>query len=143
MQENKSYSTLYAFKAFCPLMVIYSLFALAFVVLSFTGVSLPLGAQAFESTAASRIVTTIAGLLGLVAALIGSSAAKTMHTGLLRVCGMCSILMIALYCVTMVLADGHTNPHAWIILGSTSIIPGAFGGYALRLAAKGWDDRGR
>lgn len=137
MQQNDFYATLHAFKAMCPLMIIYSLLALAFVVVALLGFSLPLGAQEFEATLPSRIVTTVAGLLGLISGIVGMRASKTENTRVVKVCGYLSIIMIILYCAAMVLADGHTNPHAWIILGSTSVVPGSFGGYAIKLAKNG------
>lgn len=140
MNNSNGYSTLHSFRAYCPLMTIYSILALLFVIVAMMGISLPFDLQTFEGSTTIRIVTAAAGILGLIASFVGIHAAKVKSSGQLRLCGILSILMILLYCVTMVLSDGHTNPHVWILLGSTSIIPGSFGGTALRLAAKGWDD---
>lgn len=139
-KNSNAYSKLASFSAYCPLMVIYSILVLLFVIVAMAGIPLPLDAQTFEGSTAVRIVSIAAGILGLIAALIGSHAAKTLNSGQLRICGVLSMIVIALFCAMMVLSDGHTNPHAWILLGSTSIIPGSFGGSALQLASKGWDD---
>lgn len=137
MQKNTPHETLHAFKAVCPLMIVYSLLALAFVVVAILGISLPLNAQEFESTTTSRIITTAAALLGLCAGILGLHASKAGKIGIIKTCAYLSYIMIILYCAAMFLADGHTNPHAWIILGATSAVPGWFGGYAMNLAKSG------
>ena len=141
--SSNTHATLASFRAYCPLMFVYSILILLFVIVALAGIPLPLDAQTFESSFAIRIVSVIAGILGLVAALIGAHAAKLQNSGQLRLCGALSMILIVLFCAMMILSDGHTNPHVWILLGSTSIIPGSFGGTALRLAAKGWNDDGR
>ncbi len=132
-------STLATFRAYCPLMIVYAILCLVFVLVTIMGVKLPLDAQTFEGSTASRIVTVAAAVLGLIAGILGYGAAKRRNLGVIKFCGVLSIVMIALYCVTMVLSQAHTNPHLWILLGATSIIPGSFGGSAIRLSAAGLD----
>lgn len=138
--KSSSYSTLDAFRSFFPVMVIFSILSLGLVVVAYLGVPLPFQMQTFESTGLVRIATLAAGILGLAAAFLGRGAAAGKNSGLLKVSALLSIVMIGLYCAIMFLADGHTSPHVWIAFGFTSIIPATFGGYALRLALKGWDD---
>lgn len=138
--KNSSYSTLAAFRSFCPVMTIFSIFSLAFVLIAYLGVPLPFNIQTFESTGMVRLATLAAGIVGLAASFLGRRAAIRQNSGTLKLCACMSILMIALYCAIMFLADGHTSPHIWIAFGFTSIVPGTFGGYALRLALRGWDD---
>lgn len=138
--KQSSYSTLSAFRAFCPVMVVFSILSLAFVAVAYLGVPLPFDIQTFESTELVRLATLAAGAVGLLASFLGRSAAVNQNSGLLKLCAVLSLVMIALYCAIMFLADGHTSPHVWIALGFTSVVPGTFGGYALRLALRGWDD---
>ena len=127
------------FRVYCPMMLIYSVIAIIFVALSIAGVRLPFDTQSFESTFASRLLSALGGILGLVGSVIGMSALKNRSMGLIRLCGVIGVVVVAFYCATMFIGNGHTSPHIITIFGAISIIPGVFGGTAIRLAAKGLD----
>lgn len=140
MEQNRKNYTLASFKAYCIPMILFSVCLILFAVVSFAGIRLPLNAQNFEGSDTIRIVSVAAGVLGIIASCAGMKSAKTKNGTLLKICGVLGFIVIIMGCAMMILADGHTNPHVWILLGMTSIIPGGFGGTAIRLAIKGWDD---
>lgn len=132
-------NTFGSFKAYCPLMIIYAVLTLALVVVSIAGIKLPFDAETFESTTASKITTTAAGVIGLIAGFLGLKAVSDKNITVIKVCGALGFVMIGLYCATMFLGQAHTNPHFWIFLGASSVIPGSFAGSAMRMSALGLD----
>ena len=127
------------FRVYCPLMMIYSILAVIFVGLSIAGVKLPFDIEAYESTAASQIVSAIGAVLSVIGAFVGMSALKNESNGAIKFCAVIGFVVVVSYCASMVLANGHTNPHIWAIFGSIGIIPGLFSGAAIRVATKGWN----
>lgn len=140
MKKIIRHITLIQFKGYCIPMVAFSIFVLLFIIVFLMGVPLPLDAQTFEGSEAVRIVSAVSGVLGIISGILGIKAAAERNDLLLKICAVSGIIIVVLFCSSMLLADGHTNPHAWILLGMTSIVPGSFGGTALRLLKNGWDD---
>lgn len=139
MQEpkEKANHAMLRFQAYAPLLLVYSALSIVYVIIVMTGVGSPFNPASFESSAASQIVTLLAGVLGLAASLSGLNAAKTGNMGVIKLCAVMGFVMVALYCVVMVLGNGHKSPSVWILLVVFSIIPATFGGVATQLAIKG------
>ena len=135
---NKN-SAVQDFQAFSPLMMIYSIIAVLFVVLSVSGVKLPFDAQEYDSTTLGQILSGIGSVLALIASFVGINAVKNKNMGAIRFCAAAGTIAIITYCITMFLANGHLNPNIWALFGTISIVPGIYCGAAVRIASKGWD----
>ncbi|MDO4544530.1 MAG: hypothetical protein Q4C25_00090 [Bacillota bacterium] len=140
MKKSGSNYTAVRFHGNCVPLIIFSVFVLLFVVVAAMGIKLPLDAQSFEATTLIKVLSVVAGVLGILAGFIGLRAANEKSDGKLRLCGVMGLIIIVIMCTLMILSDGYTNPHVWLLLGTIAIIPSYFTGNALRLIRFGWDD---
>ena len=127
------------FQVLSPLMLIYSIIAVIFVVLSVSGVKLPFDAQEYDSTSLGQILSGIGSVLGLIASFVGRKAVDNQNMASIKFCAIAGMIAVITYCITMFLANGHLNPNIWGMFGTIAIIPGLYSGSACRIAAKGWD----
>ena len=127
------------FQAYTPIMIVYSIIAVLFVIMSVAGVKLPFDAQEYDSTTAGQVLSGIGSVLALIASFVGINAVKNKNMGAIKFCAAAGLIAVVTYCITMFLANGHLNPNIWGIFGTISIIPGLFSGAAIRIASKGWD----
>ena len=135
---NKN-SAVQNFQAYTPIMLVYSIIAVIFVLLSVAGVKLPFDVQEYDSTTMGQILSGIGSVLALVASFVGMNAVKNQNMGAIRFCAIAGAIAVITYCITMFLANGHMNPNIWGIFGTISIIPGLYSGAAIRISAIGWD----
>lgn len=127
------------FIALRPIMLIYSLIAIIFVALSAAGVKLPFDAESFDSTTIGQVLSGIGSVLGLISAFVAKSAIEKQNMGAVKFCAAAGVIAVITYCITMFMAQAHTNPNMWAIFGTIAIIPGLFAGSAIRIATKGWN----
>ena len=127
------------FQAYTPVMLVYSIIAVIFVLLSVAGIKLPFDAQEYDSTTTGQMLSGIGSVLALIASFVGINAVKNNNMGAIKFCAAAGAIAVVTYCITMFLANGHMNPTIWGIFGTISIIPGLYSGSAIRIAAKGWD----
>ena len=135
---NKN-SAVQNFQAYTPIMLVYSIIAVIFVLLSVAGVKLPFDVQEYDSTTMGQLLSGLGSVLALVASFVGISAVKNQSMGAIRFCAIAGAIAVITYCITMFLANGHMNPNIWGIFGTISIIPGLYSGAAIRISAIGWD----
>ena len=127
------------FQAYTPVMMVYSIIAVIFVLLSVAGVKLPFDAQEYDSTTTGQLLSGIGSVLALIASFVGMNAVKNQSMGAIKFCAVAGTIAVVTYCITMFLANGHLNPNIWGIFGTISIIPGLYCGAAIRISAIGWD----
>ena len=127
------------FQSFTPIMMIYSMIAVLFVVMSVSGVKLPFDAQEYDSTTLGQILSGVGSVLALIASFAGRNAVESKNMGVIKFCAAAGTIAVITYCITMFLANGHLNPNIWAMFGTISIVPGLYSGAAIRIASKGWD----
>ena len=127
------------FQSLTPIMMIYSIIAVLFVVMSVAGVKLPFDAEAYVSTTLGQILSGIGSVLALIASFVGRNAVNNKSMGIIVFCAAAGTIAVITYCITMFLANGHLNPNIWAMFGTISIVPGLYSGAAIRIASKGWD----